>query len=297
MIREPRTSVRDLAALVGMTDETVTGRLRRLRESNVLATTVVIDAETAGYGAGAVVRIKASQPAVTLLRERFAASEHAQFVATTVGACDLVVAILGRDLASVRSTLRCAIRGIDNVRVLSIDVYTGAIAYDLNSLTLPIRPWSPDALPAPRPTLDDLDKALIGQLAVSGHESNREIARRVNVSDATVRARVRRLERGGLLRVVAGVDPVVAGDRQLFVMVFVTLDDESVVTPLIERGAVTTAIRTIGKADLVLQLGGRAVHELGELVAGIAGLQGVRDVEVAYLTDVVLHRNHLARFT
>ena len=58
LMREPRTSARDLAAHVGVTNETVTARLRRLREANVLAITVVIDSETAGYAAGAVVRLK-----------------------------------------------------------------------------------------------------------------------------------------------------------------------------------------------------------------------------------------------
>ena len=193
-MREPRTSVRDLAAHVGVTNETVTARLRRLREANVLATTVVIDAETAGYAAGAVVRVKAPQRAVNTLRERFASSPFAQFVAEAVGACDLVVAILGVDLAGVRATLRSAICGVDNVRVLGVDVVTGTLAYDVNILTLPIRPWSPEQLPAPQPPLDDLDCALIRQLAVAGHESNREIARRLEVSAATVRARIRRLE-------------------------------------------------------------------------------------------------------
>lgn len=297
LTREPRTSVRDLAAHVGVTNETVTARLRRLREANVLATTVVIDSETAGYAVGAVVRIKAPQPTVDILKKRFAASPFAQFVAAAMGACDLAVAILGVDLASVRATLRSAIRDVDNVQVLAVDVVTGAVEYDLHSLTLPIRPWSPDQLPAPQPPLDELDRALIAELAVAGHESNREIARRLEVSDATVRARIRRLEQGGLMRLVAGVDPVAAGDRQLFAMVFVALDDDSVLTPLIARGAVTTCVKTVGTADLVLQIGGRAVHELSDFVTELAGLDGVRDVAVAYLTDVVLHQNHLARFT
>ncbi|MGH3556512.1 MAG: Lrp/AsnC family transcriptional regulator [Mycobacterium sp.] len=297
LMQEPRTSARDLAARVGVTNETVAARLRRLREADVLATTVVIDSETAGYAAGAVVRLKAPQRSLNTLTKRFASCPFAQFVAAAMGACDLVVAILGVDLAGVRATLRTAIDGVDNVRVLAVDVVTGAITYDVNSLTLPIRSWSPEQLPAPQPSLDDLDCALIRQLAVAGHESNREIARRLDVSDATVRARIRRLEHGGLIRVVAGVDPIASGQQRLFAMVFVALDDDSALTPLLERGTLFSAVKTLGTADLVLQIGGRAVHELIDLVAELAALDGVRDLWVAYLTDVVLHRNHLARFT
>lgn len=296
-MREPRTSVRDLAAQVGVTNETVTARLRRLREANVLATTVVIDSETAGYNAGAVVRFKAPKQAVDILAKRLSASPHSQFLAVAIGACDLVVALLGVDLAAVRAALRTAIDGVDNVRVLAVDVVSGAIAWDLSALTLPVASWSPDALPSPRPALDDLDHAVIEQLAVAGHESNREIARRLNVSDATVRSRIRRLESSGLLRLVTGVDPVAAGDRQLFAMVFVALDDDSVLSALTERNTVTTAVQTVGTANVVLQMSGRSVRELSESVTELAGFTGVRDVAVAYLTDVVLHQNHLARFT
>ena len=297
LMEEPRTSVRELAARAGVTNETATARLRRLRESNVLAITVLIDSETAGYKAGAVVRIKAPQAAVAVLEERFAACGFAQFAAAAIGGCDLVVAILGVDLAHLRATLRSSLRGVDNVQVLAVDVVTGVVAYDINALTLPIRPWAADALPAPNPPLDALDRALIQLLAVAGHESNREIARRLEVSDATVRARIRRLEDSGLVRLVAGVDPVAAGDRRLFAMVFVRLDDESAVSDLVQRATVITGVMTIGTADLVLQIGSRSVHELSEFVTELAAMEGIRDVGVAYLSDVVLHQNHLARFT
>lgn len=297
LVQDARTSVRELAARVGVTNETVTARLRRLRELNVLATTVVIDSETAGYRAGSVVRIKAPKRAVDILTDRFSASPYTQFLAMTIGACDLVVALLGVDLAAVRDTLRSAVRGVDNVNVLAVDTVSGAIAWDLNALTLPIKPWSPELLPAPEPPLDDLDLAVIEQFAMAGHESNREIARRLSVSDATVRARIRRLEQSGLIRVVTGVDPVAAGDRQLFAMAFVALDDDLVLSPLVESSIATTAVRTVGTADVVLQMGGRSVRELSESVTQLTGFAGVRDVAVAYLTDVVLHQNHLARFT
>ncbi len=297
LVEEPRASVRHLAARVGVTNETVTARLRRLRDLNVIATTVVVDAESAGYSAGAVVRIKAPKKSIDRLKMRFADSPDAQFVAAAVGACDLVVALLGVDLAGIRRTLRETLRDVENVQVLAVDVVSGTLAYDVNTLTLPIEPWSPDMLPAPRPSLDDLDRALLGELATAGHESNREIARRLNVSDATVRARVRRLEEGGLIRLVTGVDPVASGERQLFGMAFLALDDDAVMKESIEAHPHVSIVKTLGTADLVLQFGGRSVHELTNFVTGLADLDGVREVAIAYLTDVVAHQNHLARFT
>ena len=79
-------------------------------------------------------------------------------------------------------------------------------------------------------------------------------------------------------------------------MVFVSLDDESAIAALIQRAPIMTAVTTIGAADLVLQIGGCSVHEVSGFVAELASVAGIRDVAVAYLTDVVLHHNHLARF-
>jgi hypothetical protein len=63
-----------------------------------------------------------------------------------------------------------------------------------------------------------------------------------------------------------------------------------------QRATVLTGVTTIGAADLVLQIGGRSVHEVSGFVAELANVAGIRDVAVAYLTDVALHHNHLARF-
>lgn len=297
LIAEPRANLRDLAARTGITNETVTARLRRLREADVLATTVAIDWVAAGYKAGAMIRIKAPYQARVALGERFAETPSAQFVGVATGACDLVVALLGEDLSELRTTLRSAIHGLDNVSVIAVDVVTSVLAYDVNTLTLPIQPWSPDALPSPEPPLDDLDRALIQEFALAGHESNREIARRLNVSDATVRSRIRRLESGGLVRLVAGIDPISAGERRLAAAIFMSLDDESAVLPLAKHSLVTAALTTIGPADVMVQVTARSGHELSQFVTQeVATIDNVRNIEVAHLSDVVVHRNHLVRF-
>jgi Lrp/AsnC family transcriptional regulator for asnA, asnC and gidA len=54
---------------------------------------------------------------------------------------------------------------------------------------------------------DDLDKQIIRLLRADGRRSNREIARRLDVPEATIRYRVRRLIESGILKITASVDP------------------------------------------------------------------------------------------
>ena len=96
---------------------------------------------------------------------------------------------------------------------------------------------------------------------------------------------------------VAGIDPISAGERRLAAAIFMSLDDESAVLPLAKHSLVTAALTTIGPADVIVQVTARSGHELSQFVTQeVATIDNVRNIEVAHLSDVVVHRNHLVRF-
>lgn len=55
--------------------------------------------------------------------------------------------------------------------------------------------------------MDELDRKIISLLQTNGRASNAQVARQLSVSEGTVRRRVRRLIRQGIIRVVAVPDP------------------------------------------------------------------------------------------
>jgi Lrp/AsnC family transcriptional regulator for asnA, asnC and gidA len=55
--------------------------------------------------------------------------------------------------------------------------------------------------------LDELDRAIIGHLQEDGRRSFRSIGEALEVSEGTVRFRVRRLQEQGVMRILAFVDP------------------------------------------------------------------------------------------
>ncbi len=294
LITDPRASMRGLAGAIGVTGETVTSRLRRLRDMNVLGTTVFVDWERAGYRSAAQVRVQLrAASAADVAPEIVGPGVH--FLASTTGCCDLFVAVLATDMANLRKIVRRVLehRAIGAWRV---DVVTETNRFELRNMTLPLEVWSPLDLPDPNPVLDPLDMKMITLLSTAAEESNRELARRLGVSDGTLRTRLRRLEDAGLVRVVAGVDPIATGDLGATSLVFITTRGEGSIRELLADDRVMSAYQTVGVADLVLMVGARHEHDMQRFLAeDLRRHDFVDRVEVATVVEVFRHQNHLAR--
>lgn len=71
--------------------------------------------------------------------------------------------------------------------------------------------------------IDDTDEAIMAAFQVDGRQSNREVARRLAVSEGTVRQRLRKLQDGGAIRFDVVTDPQYLGiDFVAFVRVSVS---------------------------------------------------------------------------
>lgn len=295
---DPRTSNRSLAAAVGLTDETVAARLRRLRDDAVLATTVVVDAGVAGYEVEAIVRVSVRGQPFRDIVDGLAESPCALAITEMSGCCDGVISAVAGDLGELREFVTGSIRALPGVSDLSVDLVTADLKTPEAIVTLPIPEWDPDDLPAPRVDLDDLDRNLIRELIRDGHLSNTEIARRVNVSDATVRRRVQQLEDSGLVRVVAAIDPVVTGDVSAVAFAFLETSGlhDRTVAELRDRSDVLTAYSTLGSADIVLLIGSSNDNALAAMAShDLAALPGVQGATMAFGSEVLHHRGYLTR--
>ena len=129
--------------------------------------------------------------------------------------------------------------------------------------------------------LDATDEAILRALQVDGRRSYRSIAREVGVAEGTVRARVRKLEDLGALRVLAFVDPARLGNS---VLALLALRVESVRREALieELGAwreVTYLSSLIGRHDILLQVMCADNEELGRIIARTRALDGVTEVE------------------
>jgi Lrp/AsnC family transcriptional regulator for asnA, asnC and gidA len=127
--------------------------------------------------------------------------------------------------------------------------------------------------------LDALDRQIICLLQQDGRAANVDIARRLGVSEATVRKRLDRLVSDGVVRITAVPDAAKVG---LSTVTFVTLDIDlsrldQIADSLAQLSEVRAIYYTSGESDLILEAwfpsGDQLLHFLTRQVAAIPGVR------------------------
>jgi Lrp/AsnC family transcriptional regulator for asnA, asnC and gidA len=138
--------------------------------------------------------------------------------------------------------------------------------------------------------LDRVDELILRHLQDEGRRSYRQIARDVGVSEGTVRARVRRLDDAGALRVIAFVDPSRFAPSVLALMLIRvrTEEHERVVEALTAWPEVSYVSSLVGRADVYAQVICADNSSLWELVTRVRGLVGV--VETETMLEMEVHK-------
>lgn len=136
---------------------------------------------------------------------------------------------------------------------------------------------------------DDLDRAIMTLLEADGRLPNLEIARRLGVSEATVRKRIARLmEREGM-RIVASLN----GEARATEMLFLVHTEAGARMAVAERLATLPGVQqvalTTGVSDLVVRAVFRSdADALDFLVRQIEGAEGVRAVQASHVLKNLL---------
>ena len=206
-----RLSNRALAGEVGLTEATIAARLRSLSERNVLGFTASLDWRAAGYHWDAWLEVTVQGRSTREVGQELAAVEGVQAVAAVFANYDLLVHVIlptQDDAVDFVDRQIARVAGVQRVRT---NVALETVKATTRFARIPIIP-GPLHFPNPVVELDDLDKALIEKLIIDGRQSNREVARKLDVSETTVRSRLRRLESSGLLRITARSSALLTGE-------------------------------------------------------------------------------------
>ncbi|MEX2598613.1 MAG: Lrp/AsnC family transcriptional regulator [Dehalococcoidia bacterium] len=131
-------------------------------------------------------------------------------------------------------------------------------------------------------TLDDLDDKLINLLQTDGRASNIELAKKVGVSEGTVRRRFRNLIKDEVIRVVAIPDPSKLG-RGTTALVGLQVDPalvDPVASELSRISEVEYVSVTTGAYDIFLWVAVSSPEELSAFLRNRIGeIKGVRRTE------------------
>ena len=138
--------------------------------------------------------------------------------------------------------------------------------------------------------LDETDYAIIELLRADGRLPYRAIARELNVTETTIRARVRRLEESDTMRVVAVTDIEAAG-YQMLLAVGVQVEGRPPVDVARELATIPEVFSVnvvVGTHDVEILVVARDQDSLSELLSNqLAGIAGVRRLTPALAVDVL----------
>ncbi|MDE2436832.1 MAG: Lrp/AsnC family transcriptional regulator [Sphingomonadales bacterium] len=127
----------------------------------------------------------------------------------------------------------------------------------------------------------------------------RDLAQRVGLNEATVRARIRRLEQSGTMRVVARLDLGSVG-YPFTALVGVKIRGraiEDVCNDLLEVAEVISILSVIGRNDLEIQIIARSMDELNhQLTKVIPAVDGVVSLESALAMKIHKYVQPWGRF-
>lgn len=283
---------RALAADIGVTEATVAMRIQTMANRRILGVTAVLDWEAAGYAwdVWIGVTVEVGGHSLAEVAGVLASMPSVHSVQMVFGPVDLVVHALLADRAEAVDFISEKISAVSGVRRARPSVVLETVKYTAQFARVPVSPREL-RLPAPRVELDDLDRQIVGALVVDGRQSNRAVGRSLNVSEATVRVRLRRMEDAGLLRIIGQSDPYLAGLVNAWAYIGVDVDSgavRAVSQRLAAVSEVTIVAITAGRHDILVLVAAASRTRLIELIVQeIRSIPGVRATETSEVAQTV----------
>src|SRR3954467_3433349 len=142
---------------------------------------------------------------------------------------------------------------------------------------------------APKATIDHTDREILRVLQVDGRTSNTEIARRLGVTETTVRKRLAAMLEGDPVQIVAVPTPRLAGLTVSAIMgISVQLKAlQKVADALVERPEVRYCGVSAGRYDLILEaffIDHEHVVRFSQ--DGLGPMEGITDVETSLILKI-----------
>ncbi|MFI5320775.1 MAG: Lrp/AsnC family transcriptional regulator [Myxococcota bacterium] len=203
--RDASATNRALGVALGVTEQTIAARIRRLEDANLLRVVGMLDAAAVGYGLFVIVGIQVAGRTPSEVAAEVAALPNVTGLNACLGGFELMATLYARDEHDLFEQLEKrigVIRGVEELEsflVLELVHHRSDWAKldRLGKLELP---------PGGSDLIDALDRGILEHLQKNARTSLREVGRRLKRSEGTIRARVRRLERAGLCRIQAVSD-------------------------------------------------------------------------------------------
>jgi DNA-binding Lrp family transcriptional regulator len=311
----PRASFRLLAEVIGVSDQTIARRYRRLAADVGLRVLGLIDGQRAGW-VNWLVRLQATPGSAQRIADSLARRPDTRWVRLHSGGAEIVCTVQARTPEQRDALFLRGMPGSRNVTAITahsiLHVFT-PVAYPgyasalsaaqlaelreaVPEMPLPPREVAPppgtaqEWVPAGATVLRDDDDALIAELARDGRAPVAELAAATHWHESTVRRRIEELQRAGLLYFDVDVDDSALGVNAT-VMLWLKVEPahlEAAGHAIAAHPEVPFAAATTGPTNLAVSAVFRDTQQLYVyLTSRLADVPGLQSVDSAPIIGTV----------
>ncbi|MBM4385667.1 MAG: Lrp/AsnC family transcriptional regulator [Deltaproteobacteria bacterium] len=279
--RNASATNRALAEALGVTEQTIAARIRRLEQANLLRVVGVIDAKAAGYGLFVIVGIQVAGRKPAEVAAEVARFSNVTGINACLGGFELMASLYARDEHDLFSLLEERIGAVRGVEELESFLVLERVHHRMDWAKLDR--FSDRALPDHvSEGIDALDRGILELLQVDARTSLREIGRRVGRSEGTIRSRLRRFEESGICRIQAVSDVTIGpGGAAAWIAIKARRGHVRRVAEEIARAPEAGFVGvTLGRFDVIALVSAPSREQLSKLMfERIALLPGVQRIE------------------
>ncbi len=311
LVLAPRASFRLLAAVLGVSDQTIARRYRRLTEIAGLRVFGLIHGPRAGW-VDWLVRLQAAPGSAQRIADTLAQRPDTRWVRLYSGGTEIVCSLQARSPEQRNALFLRGLPGSRHVTAITaqsvLHVFT-PVAYVgyVNALSGAQLAVLRDAVPeppsapfetAPAPGTEDADAAvlraeddpLLAELAHDGRAPIADLAAATHWHESTVRRRIEELRRAGLLYFDIDVDDAVLG-ANVNVMLWLKIESASLEAAgrtIAGHPEIPFAAATTGSTNLAVSAVFRDTRHLyAYLTTRLADLPGLQSVESAPIISTI----------
>ena len=298
----PRASFRLLAAVLGVSDQTVARRYRRLADTVGLRVYGLIDGQRAGW-VDWIVRLQAAPGSAQRIADTLAHRPDTRWVRLYSGGTEIVCTLQARSPEQRNALFLHGLPGSRHVTAITaqsvLHVYS-PVAYvgftralsdaQLAALAEALSEPPDQAPPGPDTALRAEDDPLIAELARDGRAPVAELAAATHWHESTVRRRIEELRGAGLLYFDIDFDDAVLGVTTN-VMLWLKVEPASLDAAgraVAAHPEIPFAAATTGPTNLAVSAVFRDVRHLyAYLTTRLADLPGLQSVETAPIIGTI----------
>lgn len=287
--KDPRATNKAIAALVGASETAVAQRIRAMSSEDVMRVVAQRDVFSGDYTLMALVTIEVANVDPASVGKSIAQIEDVTLVSAGLGKAQLYVSILARSLAHLEYLIRKEFGKISGIKRLSSEVCLEIHKYESHYGWLRYKLPILEGASAPQ----DKDGRIIACLFEDGRSSNREIGRRLDISEANVRQRLKKMEEAKTMRLAAVRDISTSVARAISLTRISTSPSKSdqVTSALVEMLHVSFVASTSGDYNIAAIISAENQIELTRFChSKLLPLDGVNDVEINLTTRSIKQR-------